>query len=108
MSKRTEQVAELLRIEANNILIRDFEPPMGSLVSVSRITISPDLKNATAYLSVIPDNKLGSALSAVKKFNHHIHKELNKKIVTKIVPKLHWQIDDTDLKYKAIDEALNN
>jgi ribosome-binding factor A len=108
MSKRTEQVAELLRIEVNNILIRDFEPPMGSLVSVSRITISPDLKNATAYLSVIPDNKLGSALSAVKKFNHHIHKELNKKIVTKIVPKLHWQIDDTDLKYKAIDEALNN
>ncbi len=108
MSKRTEQVAELLRLETNNILVRDFEPPQGCLVSVTRITISPDLKNATAYLSVIPDNKLGSALSAVKKFNGHIERELNKKIVTKIVPRLHWQIDDTDLKYKAIDEALNN
>ena len=106
MSKRTEQVAELLRLEINNILVRDFEQPIGCLVSVARITISPDLKNATAYLSVIPDNKLGSALSAVKKFNNHIHKELNKKIVTKIVPRLHWEIDDTDLKYKAIDEAL--
>ncbi len=106
MSKRTEQVAELLRQEINNILVRDFEAPKDTLVSVSEVTVAPDLKNATAYLSVIPDNKLGSALEAVKKFSPHIQHEIGKHLAMKITPKIRWQIDERDLKYKAIDEAL--
>ena len=106
MSKRTEQVAELLRSEINQVLIKDFEPPQGTLVSVSEVTVSPDLKNANAYLSVIPDSKIGTALSIIKKFGPHIQKEVNKKLVMKIIPKLHWEIDERDLKYKKIDEAL--
>jgi ribosome-binding factor A len=108
MSKRTEQVAELLRTEINNIIIRDFEPPTGTLVSVSMVTVSPDLKNATAYISIIPENKLGSAMQKIKKFGGHIQRELGRHINIKTTPRIKWQLDERGLKYAAIDEALKN
>jgi ribosome-binding factor A len=106
MSRRTEQVAELLRQEINKVIVKDFEPPAGMLVSVTEVTVAPNLKNATAFLSVIPTNKLGTGLEAIKKFSGHIQKEINKHLVIKFVPKIHWQIDERDLKYKEIDQAL--
>lgn len=106
MSKRTEQVSELLREEINKIIIKDFEPPMGSLISVSEVSVSPDLKNATAYLSIIPQTQLGTGLRVMKKFVGHIQRELNKTLYIRTVPKIHFEIDERDLMYKEIEEAL--
>ncbi|PLX24979.1 30S ribosome-binding factor RbfA [Candidatus Parcubacteria bacterium] len=108
MSKRTEQVAELLRSTINQIIIKDFEAPKGTLVSVSEVTVAPDLKNATALVSIIPNNKIGSALEAIKKFTGHVQRELGSHISIKITPRINFELDERDLKYKAIDEALKN
>ena len=106
MSKRTEQVAALLQQSINEIVIRDFEAPRGTLVSVSQVTVAPDLKNATVYVSVIPDSHWGSGLAAITKFSGHVQRELRNKIVIRSLPKLHWQLDERDYKYKKIDDAL--
>ncbi len=106
MSKRTEQVSELLREEINKIIIKDFEPPRGSLISVSEVSVSPDLKNATAYLSIIPQDQLGTGLKIMKKFGSHVQRELNKALFIRQVPKVHWAIDERDLRYKEIEDAL--
>jgi len=106
MSKRTEQVGELLRQEINKIIVKDFEPPMGTLISVTEVTVSPDLKNATAYISIIPENKIGTALQAIKKFGNHIQRELGDKIAIRVTPRINIELDERDLKYKKIDEAL--
>ncbi|PWB38639.1 MAG: hypothetical protein C3F02_02920 [Parcubacteria group bacterium] len=108
MSKRTEQIASLLERIINEILLRDFEPPLGTLVSVTSVTVAPDMKNATAYVSVIPTNKLGSTFALVKKFGSHVQHQLRQKMQTKIIPNIHWEIDDRDLKYAKIDEALRS
>lgn len=79
---------------------------MGTLVSVSEVSVSPDLKNATAYVSIIPNNKIGSALEAIKKFSGHVQKEVGKHISIKMTPHISFELDERDLKYKAIDEAL--
>jgi ribosome-binding factor A len=105
-NRRSQQVAELLRSEINKIIIRDFEPPIGMLISVSEVTISDDLKNATAYVSIIPQNKIGSGLEAIKKFSGHTQKILAKHLSMHATPRISWQLDERDLKYSAIDEAL--
>lgn len=106
MSRRTEQVAEYMRQEINNIILRDFEPPLGTLISVSEVTVAPDLKNATAYVSIIPQNHLGSGMEAIKKFAGHIQREISKKLTMKITPRLEFILDERDIKYSRIDEAL--
>lgn len=104
--RRSQQVAELLRTEINKIIIKDFEPPLGMLISVSEVTISDDLKNATAYVSIIPQNKIGSGLEAIKKFSGHTQKILAKHLSMHATPRISWQLDERDLKYSAIDDAL--
>lgn len=106
MSKRTEQIASLLRQKINEIILRDFEAPLGSLVSVTEVNIAPDLKNATAYLSIIPSNKIGSVLEKIKKFGPHVQIELGKKIIIRSLPLISWAVDERDIKYSQIDEAL--
>ena len=106
MSKRTEQVSALLQKNINEIIIRDFEAPPGTLVSVSLVTISPDLKNATVYVSVLPENRIGTGLSAIKKFAGHVQKEINKKMAIHNVPRLHWELDERAIKYDQFDQAL--
>ena len=106
MSKRTEQISELLREEINKIIIKDFESPRNTLIGVSAVSVSPDLKRATAYLSIIPQSQLGTALRIMKKFGSHVNKELNKVLYLRTVPKVSWEIDERDLKYKEIEEAL--
>ena len=107
MSKRSQQVAELLRTEINKIIIKDFEPPIGTLVSISEVTISDDLKNATAYISIIPQDKIGTGLKSIKKFSGHVQKEIGKHLAIRTTPRIKWELDERDLKYSAIDEALN-
>ncbi|MBT4209576.1 MAG: 30S ribosome-binding factor RbfA [Candidatus Komeilibacteria bacterium] len=106
MSKRSSQVADLIRTELNKIIIKDFEPPMGTLISISEVTISNDLKNATAYISIIPQNKLGSGLSAIKKFSGHAQKKLGKHLAIHTTPRIKWLLDERDLRYSEVDEAL--
>ena len=106
MSKRTEQVSELLREEINKIIIKDFEPPRNTLISVATVAVSPDLKRATAFLSIIPQDQLGSSLKIMKKFGNYIQRELNKVLYIRQVPKINWAIDERDLRYKEIEEAL--
>lgn len=106
MSKRTEQVSSLLQQNINEIIIRDFEAPMGTLVSVSMVTIAPDLKNATVYVSVLPENKIGTGLTAIRKFAGHVQKVLSKKMVMRNVPRLHWELDERAIKYDQFDQAL--
>ncbi len=106
MNKRINQVSELLREEINKIIIKDFESPKDTLISVAEVSVSSDLKNATAYLSIIPYTQLGSSLKTVKKFGNHIQRKLNKILFIKKVPKIHWEIDERDLRYKEIEEAL--
>ena len=106
MSKRTEQIAALLQQSINEILIRDFEAPHHTMISASQVTVAPDLKNATVYVSIIPENHLGSGLEAIKKFSGHVQRELNKKMIIKNIPQLHWELDERAIKYDQIDQAL--
>jgi len=108
MSRRTEQVASLLCIEINKIILKDFEAPLGTLISVSQVEVSPDLKNATAYVSIIPSNHIGSGLEKIKRFGPHIQKIIGQQLKMRSTPKITWQLDERDLKYSAIDEAINN
>ena len=106
MSKRTDQVSALLQQAINDIIMRDFEAPRDTLISVSQVTIAPDLKNATVYISVIPDSHWGSGLNAINKFSGHVQRELKNKVIMRALPRLHWQLDERDYKYKKIDDAL--
>jgi ribosome-binding factor A len=81
----------------------------GALLTVSEVRISPDLSVAKVFLSIFPSDKAAKVLEQVEQENRSIRVELGKKVrhQLRIVPELHFLIDETMDRLQHIDELLN-
>jgi ribosome-binding factor A len=56
VSRRQDRVADLLRTQLSQILLRDLEDPRVRLASVTTVDISPDLRHARVGISILGDD----------------------------------------------------
>ncbi len=63
MDNRIENASNILRDAVAQFISREAGPQ--SLITVTRVRYTPDLSNATIYISVLPQDKESSALSFV-------------------------------------------
>lgn len=95
MKHRLLRVCELIKRELGVIIGRDvaFEAP---LVSVRAVDITPDLKNAHVFISVIGSKRQKEqALQVLGDKRQHLQHELSRRVILKYTPHLHFQIDDS-------------
>lgn len=107
MSIRTEKVAEEIKHQLANILTRDLAELKLGLVTVTRVRISRDLKNAKAYVSFI-GNKEPAEL-CVEKINNRkkqIRMHLGRSMHLKFVPEIDFYFDDNMEYASRIDEII--
>jgi len=91
MSKRLDRVNELLRREISAVIQREFEW-QGSLVTVSAVDVTQDLKEAKVFVSVLG----GSQSGVIEKLNHkhgYIQGRVSKRVVLKNTPVLTFRLD---------------
>jgi ribosome-binding factor A len=62
MTKRTEQLSALIQHNLNEIFVREVEFPLGTLATITRVEVTPDLSWAMVDLSILPISKQGSVL----------------------------------------------
>ncbi len=72
-----------------------------SLLSINEVRMTPDLKNAKAYVSSLMDGDLDGILEALNNAASYFQKELNNKLDSKFTPRVRF-IEDTS------QEAVNN
>lgn len=95
MKHRLERVNELLKRELGDLLTREvsFE---AALVTVQQVDITPDLKHAHVFISVMGDEAQSKAAMArlhdSRKTLQHL---LSKRVVLKYTPQLHFKLDDS-------------
>jgi ribosome-binding factor A len=77
-----------------------------SVVTVTHCTISNDLKNATAYLSVFPENFEEEALEFAKRKRSEIRATIAQKVPMKIIPFIDFEIDAGEKNRQAIEDIL--
>ncbi len=80
----------------------------GTMISVTRTKISPDLSICTAYLSIFPSEKGEEILANINANNKAIRYELGTRVRNqlRIVPELRFFIDDSLDYIEHIDELL--
>lgn len=108
MSKRCEQVSSELQHQLSELINKEIELPADCLITIMNVKISPDLKTAKIFISVLPENKNGTVLNQLKKSTNIIRKELKSKIKFYTLPKLQFFIDEGEIKRRKINEILNN
>lgn len=104
--QRSLRISELLKQDINNIIRKDVKDPDIGMLNITRIIVSPDLKTAKIYLSVIGEQtKREKTFQALKRANGYIRTALGHRGSYRNVPELHFFYDDT-LDYVFTIEAL--
>ncbi len=109
-SNRQQKIARLLQKELSELLRKDgFVYAPGRMITVSKVTVSPDLGLAKAYLSIFPSTSAKEDLKKISKNAKQIRFSLGK-IVGKqlrVVPELAFFLDDTLDYLENIDSLLD-
>jgi len=105
MTKRNEKVANLIKELSAQFLGRENNKT--SLITITSCTVSPDLKSATIFMTVLPDSKENSALGFAKRKRRDLRKFLKENIQIKTIPFIDIQIDKGEKNRLRIEELLN-
>lgn len=105
-NKRTEKVANIIKELAAQFLGR--ENNRTSLITVTSANVSPDLKRATIFITVLPDSKEHDALEFAKRKRAELRDFLKKNIPIKVIPFVDIMIDKGEKNRQKIDELLRN
>jgi len=107
-SQRQLRVGELIKQSLGQIFIRD-EAKVPSLetrnITVTEVRMSPDLKNARAYVIPLGGKDTDKAVSTLTESSHIIRKVLSKKINMKFLPKVTF-VSDKSFDYAEKIEKL--
>ena len=107
MSERSIKLNSLIKQQLSQIIAREIEFPTDSLVTITRVSTTPDIKIAKVYISVIPDKFRGSVLEILRKNQKQLHSLLKKQIKTKFTPNLKFLIDEQEIYASEIDKLLD-
>ena len=81
-------------------------PNVTGLISVTKVKVTPDLKYAKVYVSIINSKNIKETMEGLKKSSGFIRTELAKRVNLRNTPELTFEIDDS-IEYGAkIDSIL--
>lgn len=114
MSRRTERVNDMLREEISDLLRSDLDDPrIGGIVTVTHVDVSPDLRHALAYVSVLGSDEVReSTLKALDHARPYLRRELSRRLTLRYTPDVAFLSDTsmaeaqvmTDLMRKTAEE----
>ena len=84
-----------MRKQLSLLIARGIADPRaaGCLISVTEVDVSPDLRHATTYVSVLPAQHENRVIHALRDATVHLQKQLNKQVAFRVVPKLLFKLD---------------
>jgi len=92
--KRSERVADLVREEISEMLVRTIKDPRIGFVTITRVTVTDDCRSARIYYSVVgsPDEREQS-LEGLNSAKGYIRRELGHRMKLKYTPEIVFQFD---------------
>ena len=107
-SQRQLRVGEMIKQSLGQIFLRG-EAKVPNLetnkITVTEVRMSPDLKNARAYIIPLGGEDAESTLNLLTNFSYLVRKALSKKIDMKFLPKISF-INDNSFDYAEKIEKL--
>ena len=103
-SSRQEKVSNFIKEQAAVFLLKENNNT--SLITVTAATVSPDLKRATIFITVLPESKEKLALEFVKRQRGDLRDFLKKNMSTKNIPFIDVALDLGEKNRQKIDELL--
>ena len=112
MSRRTDRVADLVRAELGDLLLREVRDPRVGLATITNVSVSPDLKHSRVRVSILgTDEEQADSLEALKKASGFLRTRLARKLNLRSTPALVFELDrgaETSQRISELLEGLNH
>ncbi|HET9530605.1 MAG TPA: 30S ribosome-binding factor RbfA [Blastocatellia bacterium] len=108
VGRRPERLAEQIKEEVSLIIAGDLEDPRVGFVTVTDARISPDLRHAKIFVTVLGDEQqVSESLGALNHASRFIRRQLGAALRIKRTPELHFVYDDTVRTAARIEQLLS-
>ena len=105
--RRPERVADTLREEISQIVGYELEDPRLTMVTVTEVRLSPNMRDARVFITVAGDE--AEHLEALKALRHaapYVRKQLGLSLNLPRVPEIHFVRDRVEEKGDRVDTLL--
>jgi ribosome-binding factor A len=105
--RRPERVADILREEISQIVGYELEDPRLTMVTVTDVRLSDNLRDAQVFVTVIGDEAEHQlALSALRHAAPYVRKQLSLSLNLPRTPEIHFVRDRVEEKGERVDQLL--
>jgi ribosome-binding factor A len=104
-SRRLKKINSLMRQLAAAYLVKEIN---GSLLTVTCVETSDDLKNAKIFVSIFPESKEREIFEDLKKKTDDFRNYIGSQIKMKFLPHFEFEIDKAEKSRQKIEEILKN
>jgi ribosome-binding factor A len=105
--RRTERVADILREEISQIVGYELEDPRLTMVTVTEVRLSDNMRAAKVYVTVAGDeDEHKAALAALKHAAPFVRKQLGLSLNLPRTPELHFVRDRVEEEGERVDQLL--
>jgi ribosome-binding factor A len=105
MKHRLLRVNELIKRELSSLIAREitFEK---ALVTINQVDVTPDLKSAHVYVSVLGADGRDTAMTKLEANRSMLQAELSRHVILKYTPHLVFHLDDSIERGARVIEIL--
>jgi len=95
-SNRIGRINEEIQKELANLL-RNLKDPriQDTMISITHVETTPDLRYAKVYVSFLQEEKAKEALKGLKSAGGYLRRELGRALQLRYTPELTWALDDS-------------
>ncbi len=104
---RIQRIADLIQTALAEILQKQAKDLRFGFITVTEVTVAPNLSFAKVYVSVLEEEKAVEAVAALNKAAKYLRYELANAVELRITPQLKFIYDDSVVRGSRISSLIN-
>lgn len=108
MPERIPRVNALIKHELGQVLLEEFEPPQGVIVTITKVSTSKDLHYARVWVSILPLQKAAETMKLLKHHGPRLQYEMHQRIILHVSPRITFVLDKTSQRVEHIESILDS
>jgi len=109
MADRILRINQLIKKELAEILLKEFDSPKGSLITITKVETFANLSQSKIYVSIIFIGKeRPDVISILKKKTYSFQKSLDRRLKMRKIPKITFFQEEETAQAAKIEEILFN
>ncbi len=106
---RAQRVSELIRRELAGLFADEINDPRIRSVTITKVDLSRDLRNAKVYVSQLDDDAdhRAAALHSLNRASGFLRRQLGRRLDLKVIPLLDFHYDDSIERGVALSHLID-